>query len=162
MLRQIIRTYIENKHSCDFSDGLDQLKRLTESLPSWEQRWAGNGDRIVDIDVERGKCRAYGLHKEPAFAVALCEQNADTFFACHSHEANEYVLCLEGEVRLEFQDGDKVILYPGMAFCIPDGMNHSAYFPIYTRSLAVTMPADVNFPGGGRFSERIEDEPARE
>jgi len=163
MLEKIIRKYVEknNPQACNIDfEPLDELRRLTESLPSWSQRWAGNGDRIVSVDVARGECVAYGLHKEKDIGVALCEQAADTFFECHSHAGNEYVLCVEGEIHLDFMDDEKVILYPGMAFCIPAGKNHSAFFPVWTRSLAATIPADENFPNGGRWSERIEDQPA--
>jgi len=156
MIRKLIAEYYKLKNvPCDNPhESLQVLQKITDELPDWHTRWVGNGDRMAEIDCIRGSCRILGLHNEPDFAVGLCIQEADTFMECHAHSAIEFVVCVEGMARLCFDDNDHVDLYPGMGFTVPSHVNHSAFFPEYTRTIAITVPALKGFPAGGRWSHK--------
>lgn len=130
------------------------LKDIVKSLPSWEQRWAGNGDRLVEIDVSAGRSVAKGLHKEDAVAVALVEADAGTVYDCHSHVESEIITLVEGMLEIIFQDGEVKTLNPNDTITISPHANHMASFPKWSRAIVTTLPAASNFPGGGRFSGR--------
>lgn len=127
---------------------------MAEKLPPWEQRWAGNGDRIVDVEVSAGKSTLKGLHKEPDVAIAIVEAEAGTVYDYHAHEGAEIITVIDGAIEFIFQSGFTKICHPKDTITIPPGMNHMAYFLKETRAVAVTVPAEQNFPGGGRFSDR--------
>lgn len=133
---------------------VSMLKDIVTSLPSWEQRWAGNGDRLVEIGVSAGRSLAKGLHKEEAVAVALVEADAGTVYDCHSHVEAEIITLIEGMLEVIFQDGSVKTLHPTDTITISPHVNHMASFPKWSRAIVTTLPAAHNFPGGGRFSER--------
>jgi len=161
MLKQLINKIAGQPPVCSNHDSnLDELRQIVESLPSWEQRWAGNGDRIVEIDTANGTSIAKGLHKEPTIAVALCESKEGTVFDIHSHMEKEIIVQFEGSQDIEFDNNETIRINAGDVLVIPPGINHKACYPVNSRCIAITLPAAYGFPGGGRFSERTEDEPA--
>jgi len=51
MLKKLIEKMVLQKDTCGLhQSNLNELRSIVESLPSWEQRWAGNGDRLVEIE----------------------------------------------------------------------------------------------------------------
>lgn len=77
------------------------------------------------------------VHISRWFASAGCE------FPEHKHKVGEWLITLEGEMRLTYteQNEDKV-LSSGVGIFHPPGVCHKAQFPMDTWYLVITVPPD--------------------
>ena len=59
-------------------------------------------------------------------------------FHWHKHDdTDEFFLVLEGELLIDFEDRDSVLLHPHQAFTVPKGVVHRTRAPVRTAILMV-------------------------
>ena len=108
-----------------------------------------------DVDCERGKAQIRTIYyEEPTddhegIAISDNWSMADTLFPCHSHEGIETFIVWQGcmELRVGIPPSEeKITLKPtGRPYWILGDQKHWAYYPEYTRYLAILRPPDPSW-----------------
>ena len=116
---------------------IPKIRELTQLLPS-------NPGTLI-YDIEGRDTSVYGLLKTPQVGVVNCKFDAGTEFPRHNHDAPETVLVYEGEMELEVH-GKVTVLRSGDVFTIPARAAHTVRAITETWVIAITIPADRNYP----------------
>jgi mannose-6-phosphate isomerase-like protein (cupin superfamily) len=61
-------------------------------------------------------------------------------FAWHQHDADELFLCWDGSFRVELEDREPVVLYPGDVFVVPREMRHRTVADQPAHGLMIERP----------------------
>ena len=137
--------------ACQFSEddqNLIKLKVLTEALKFKEIVREQVGGEIIELEMAAGTSYMVGLYKNDILAVARNYASAGCKFPEHNHGEWELLLIYSGEMHLNTK-GKTRILKPKQFYYLNPGEDHSAYFPVETWFLAITMPASGSWPKGG-------------
>ena len=139
------------KNQCQFeeSDNLVVLRELTPKLQDFSQI-IRNADtpEIKEFNLDIGTSYMVGLYNSPEMAVARVYSAAGTEFPPHKHNEWELILVYQGEIHLK-TDNKVIKLKEKGFYYIEPNVSHSAYYPVDSWVLCVTMPASADFPIGG-------------
>lgn len=142
-----------------YETNIAKLRRLTEKLPVFEGLIKSDSEIVVDPDADKrylgvalktaGGCiQGYGIHKEDRYAIAKWHMQKGAIIEEHVHpEANEWIMMLEGSLKLFWDDkkSDKAI-GPMEYMHFPIGVPHGGEALSDVWCLTITMPADKGYP----------------
>ena len=127
---------------------LNKLRVLTKSL-RFQSIVTQHATDWEEINTPQGTAFIRGLLKIEEIAVADNYAAADTIFPMHQHPAHEIFIVYRGRMILDV-DGEKITVNTnGKPYYFDARQKHGAYFPVETKYIAVTIPADKDWPEGG-------------
>jgi quercetin dioxygenase-like cupin family protein len=139
------------KTDCNFDEmpvNLIKLKKLTEALDFSQIVRPGVEPEIKELKMDKGTSYMVGLYKAQCMAVARNYASAGCEFPEHVHDEWELLVVYQGEMHLIVEGKERIIKEKEFYYLMP-GTRHGGYFPKETWFLAITMPANENWPEGG-------------
>jgi len=127
----------------ELQSNMKRIRELTEQLTSWEPK-ATYGN-IVDMTMEYGEARLWGLLKNEDIAVCNTFIAKESFCAMHAHKETEVFIVYRGEMRVK-TDERAFILKAGDSMYLNPYEPHEVFCPVDTWLIAVTIPACAEFP----------------
>ena len=86
---------------------LDELRELTNKLPSLSDMVMKQDNGIIEYKVLNGKAVAKNIYHAPEISIQMCFIDKGTIFPAHHHSVREFVLVLKGKAKMENQFGSK-------------------------------------------------------
>lgn len=125
---------------------LDQIRKLTESLPDLSEYVKLRSGDIIDYDVDHGRCRGVNLLNNGLTSVQYAELTAGTVFPEHDHGQIEILVIVTGSVVVRNISLDEV-LKSGDVVRFRPGEMHKLVALEDTKLLGITIPSCQNYPG---------------
>jgi len=129
------------------ADNIIELKKLTKAL-EFSKTIRAPVPEIKEFTLDAGTSYMVGLFKNNAIAVTRVYSGAGVEFPSHIHDEWELILVYEGELHLTVEGKTKIIKKKEFYYVEPK-VSHSAFYPVDSWVLCVTMPASADFPEGG-------------
>ena len=128
------------------NQNLETLRVLTKAL-----RFANIMEpaHIHRIKTEQGNASISGLFKSLKIAVSENWASEKTYFPSHQHPGWEIFYLYKGKMKLKINGKKVCISAKDRPFSFDARQRHSAYFPIDSHYLAMTIPGDKDWPEGG-------------
>ena len=108
-----------------------------------------------EVKVATGTAFITGLLKVPETAmgpgIAVTDNYGapNTKFPHHQHNACESFVIYQGEMQLHIEGQEPLTLTPnGKPYWFSARKRHWAFFPVETRYIAITVPAEESWPSG--------------
>ena len=123
----------------------DRLKNLPD-VPVGLIKFRKSGDfhGLIEWEVERGNMLSYRAVDHPNGEAYHTRFAPHTEVSWHDHnESCEFMLCLEGELNIVFEDGSQVTLNPTEDIKIQKGVKHMAVIGNKPcQIVAITIPKE--------------------
>lgn len=131
------------------SQGIVELRQLIDQAPDFSSLIQDNRNGFQVLEMEDGSPAFIydAWHKNGEISVTVNFSPADVIFPRHQHPGWECFVIWSGEMRLTLDNEPERILRPPVSYYVPTGIGHSAYFPVKTWYLAITIPPDPTWPG---------------
>ncbi len=152
--------------------GLDKLKELTESLPSFPPLvkaedlkgyssvirlngiptvrdipvdTASNG--YLEYKMDTGECFSWFIHRSGNdIAVHRWFITKGTIFPKHVHPEKEWLIVYTGAMDLFLENGDMIELRKGDSYYVLPNMVHWSTYPEDCKFITITIPPAKEFP----------------
>ena len=128
------------------TDSLQQLKFLTESLPSFPGEASEASPGVKIHEMKSGTSIAWDLLSLPEISVARWFNSASTIFPEHIHEQREWIIIYKGSMTLHLPKQPPKRLLPGMSVTIEPNTPHRATFMEDCWYMAITIPSSDDWP----------------
>jgi quercetin dioxygenase-like cupin family protein len=127
---------------------LSDLEMLTEvAIRNLNEVPSSSNNGMVEYQLEKGSAMAFKLLKKPEIAVADSFLSEGTVFPFHRHEGSVEIMSLyKGCVTVLSESLGRKKLSPGDNIILPPSDAHALIVKQDSWIVAVTMPADENFP----------------
>ena len=125
-------------------NNLEKLKELTDQLPSFEDLVSKSGS-ITEVETLKGNVFMFGLYSVPAISVARAFMSANTEIELHTHAEFELFVVYEGRMMLNVEGKEFGVEVRQSGYVLPN-IPHSAYFPVDTKVIAITIPSSEGYP----------------
>ena len=125
-------------------NNLEKLKELTDQLPSFEDLVSRSGC-ATEVETLKGNIFMFGLYNVPGISVARAFMSADTEVEVHTHVEFELFVVYEGKMVLNVEGKEFEVEVRQSGYVLPN-MPHSAYFPVDTKVIAITIPSSEGYP----------------
>jgi quercetin dioxygenase-like cupin family protein len=129
---------------------MTKLKMLLgEAVQSLEGVPSTRDNGFTHYDLRQGNAMAFKVLRKSGIAVADSFMSSGTIFPYHKHSAcKETFHVYEGQISLITEDeDDPIVLKSGDTYTIKCSEGHLLIAKKDTWIVAVTMPADKQFPG---------------
>lgn len=126
------------------NENLDKLMEMTPRLPRFPEP-VRQGDGFKEHRMTCGHSFSWALVDQPEISCARWFNSAGTEFPEHSHQQVEFLIPYVGQIFLSIAGVDSV-LHTGQVQRIEPGVLHSSKFLEDTWYLAVTVPANDDWP----------------
>ena len=93
-----------------------------------------NKNRITQSDQHTQDVEGYFFEGADGSQMAFWTCHADRVSASHTHEFDEYMVCVHGKYTV-IVDGKETVLNPGEEFFIPKGTEHGGKCAAGTRTI---------------------------
>ena len=140
--------------ACELDTTLIKFKEHTQKLKkAWEFQNFRRGP-ANEVSCEVGTAFIMGLLKVPETAygpgIAVCDNYGapNTKFPKHQHDACETFVIYQGEMELHVGDETISLTPNGKPYWFSARKPHWAFFPVETRYIAITVPAEHSWPDG--------------
>ena len=129
----------------EFPQSIENLRKLTEEL-----EWKGivRQAQTDEINTDNGTAFIIGMLKNKKIAVADNYASAGCKFPHHHHDAHEIFIVYDGEMEL-YVEGKLIRVRAGeKPYYFDARQEHWAEFKKESRYIAITIPADKDWPEG--------------
>jgi len=124
---------------------LQKLKELTNKLLTFPDMVKEASNGFSEIRMDNGTCFGWRLMIEKGGGVHKWFNSRGSVFPTHAHDSWEVFVVYEGEMHLIYNE-DKKVIQPQESFYMLPGDSHSAYFPVDTWYITITIPPAKGFP----------------
>jgi len=102
---------------------------------------------LIELKAGPGQAFMFGLFKSPEVAVARTFASAGSKWPNHFHREWEIFIVYKGQVEVSVGvEPNAVVLKERQCYYVPEMVKHSAYFPVDTWLIAITIPGTEAFP----------------
>lgn len=125
------------------SANMDRIRELTATLGPPQGVVAGPG--LKQYETLRGKILAWTIHWQTEFAVCHAFLSEGAILKHHIHDEKEWIIVISGKLCVETGE-QKTVIGPMQEFVIDPKTPHQVSTDVDTYVLAITMPANNDWP----------------
>ena len=124
------------------SENVQQIMKFVSTL---ESMVIDCNDNKIVYDVDNGECYGEGIVNEDEFAIQRNFMSENSKFRTHSHEENEILIIISGQLTAYFNNGYKTLL-PGDVVYFSPNQEHSVIANKDTWIFGITKPSSKGYP----------------
>ena len=133
------------KQMAKLERGLEELRTFL-NVQSLKDTMKTEGS-LATFNWEKGGAVGKGIYQDENVAILLIDVEPESVHPAHGHKETEILIVLEGAAVVKLVDRDVILEKHSSRILSPDEV-HEVFYPIKSQIIAITVPADKNFPKG--------------